>query len=310
MTVELRAPTLDDVEALTELVNRDADELYGEPEETVESMTPWLTGPGLDPASDARIAVEDGEVRGYVDIDADPDPVYWVDLRVPPSEDAAVREALQDWAESEAVERSGRKPGSVARFFTASTDAPTKRLLEKRGYRLIRHSYRMRIDFEGDTPEPEWPDGVTARSGTAGDAQAAYETQQETFRDSWAFNPTPMDEWAHWMTNYESFDPALWFIAEEGDEIAGVSLCRFHEADDSLGYVRVLGVRRPWRRRGLGKALLLHSFRELQARGATAMALGVDAESLTGAHKLYESVGMEVVRTNDIYEKDVSAGTV
>jgi mycothiol synthase len=310
MTVELRAPTLDDVEALTDLVNRDADELYGERDETPDSIALWLTGPGLDPAKDSRIALVDGEIRGYVDIDADPDPIYWVDLRVPPSEDASVREALADWAEAQASQRGSGKAGGLARFYTASLDGPTNRELEARGYRLIRHSYRMQIEFEGDLAEPSWPEGVTVRAGARDDAQLAYEVQMETFADSWEFNRTPFDEWSHWMTSYEGFDPSLWFVAEEAGELAGVSLCRFHDADKSLGWVSVLGVRRPWRRRGLGRALLLHTLREFRARGARGVGLGVDAESLTGANLLYESVGMQVARQNDIYEKELGPGTV
>jgi ribosomal protein S18 acetylase RimI-like enzyme len=310
MTVELRAPTLDDVEALTDLVNRDADELYGEPEETPESIAQWLTGPGLDPATDSRIAIVDGELRGYVDIYADPDPLYAVDLRVPPSEGTAVREALADWAEEEAASRVAGKAVTVMRFWGAALDMPKKQALETRGYRVIRHFYRMRIDFEGEIPGPSWAEGVAVRPGTAADAQAAYEVQQETFRDSWSFNPVPFDEWRHWMMSHESFDPSLWFIAEAQGEIVGLALNRIHEADDRLGWVNILGVRRPWRRRGLARALLLHTFREFQARGAIAVALGVDAESLTGANRLYESVGMKVARQTDTYEKELLPGTV
>ena len=306
MTVELRAPTLGDLDLLTDLVNRDADELYGEREETPESMALWLTGPGLDPATDIRIALVGGEVRGYVDIDADPDPTYWVDLRVPPSEVANVREALMDWAETQAAERGAGKADALLRFYTASVDAPTNQELEARGYRLIRHSYRMRIDFGDDPPQPNWPEGISVRTATAGDARTAYETQLETFEDSWEFNPSPYDEWAHWMTSYEGFDPSLWFIAEAKGEVAGVSLCRVHEADENLGWVRVLGVRRPWRRRGLGRALLLHSFHEFRRRGISAVGLGVDAESLTGANRLYETAGMRVVRHSGVYEKALS----
>jgi hypothetical protein len=76
MTVELRAPTLDDLEQLTDLINRDGQELHGMEEESIESMRLWLTGPALVPETDIRVAVVDGTFRGYVDVDADPDPTY------------------------------------------------------------------------------------------------------------------------------------------------------------------------------------------------------------------------------------------
>ena len=109
------------------------------------------------------------------------------------------------------------------------------------------------------------------------------------------------------MTDSPRFDPTLWFVAEEGDEIAGVALCSWHQSGDpQFGWVNVLGVRRPWRKRGLGLALLLHAFAEFGRRGATRVGLGVDAENTTGAVRLYERAGMSVARRNDTYEKVVS----
>lgn len=300
MTVELRAPTLDDLEALTDLINRDADELYGQPEENVESMRLWLTGPTLRPETDIRMALVDGALRGYVDVDPDPEPIYRGDLRVPPSEDEEVRLALLDWVERRAREREGER----LRFPTASVDVPTKQLLETRGYRLIRHFYRMRIDFDVAVPEPRWPEGVKVRAAIPEDAPQAYEVHQESFEDHWEYSRTPYDQWEHHMLR-EGFDPTLWFLVEDGDEVAAVAFCREHEGEKGLGWVNVLGVRKNWRRQGLGRALLLHCFHEFRRRGFHAAALGVDADSLTGANRLYESAGMHVVRRSDVYEKAI-----
>jgi mycothiol synthase len=304
MSVELRPPRLDEVPALTALVNRVSDELHGEAEETEDSLRLWLTAPDLDPATDARVALTDGVSRGYADLGAHPEPRYWADLRVPLSEEDEVRRALIDWLEERAQERARGRAGAILRFFVWAQDEPAKRLIEDRGYRLVRHSYRMRIDFDGELPSPEWPDAVRVRSVSEADMEAVYETHQETFADSWEHERDLYEEWEHWLRG-DGFDPTLWFLAEEGGEPAGVSLCRVLETERGLGWVRVLGVRRPWRRRGLGRALLLHSFHELRRRGCTAVGLGVDAESLTGAQQLYEKAGMRVVRRSDIYEKAV-----
>jgi len=100
------------------------------------------------------------------------------------------------------------------------------------------------------------------------------------------------------------FEPALWFLAVEGGEIAGVSLCRLpYPGRPSVGWVRTLGVRPPWRRRGLGLALLVRSFRELRGRGARTAGLGVWADNLTGAVRLYERAGMWVEERRDTYER-------
>jgi mycothiol synthase len=299
VNVELRAPTLDELEALAELINRDANELYGEDEESVESMRMWLTGPRLNPETDIRVAVVGGSFRGYVDVDPDPEPIYWADLRIPPSENDAVRLALHEWAERRARERGGE----LVRFHTASVDEPTQQLLYARGYRLIRHFYRMRIDFDGDLPEPQWPPRMTVRPATREEAQLAYDVQQETFEDSWEPSRMPFEDWKHVMLSEAWFDPTLWFLVEHGNDVAAVAICREHEGEKGLGWVSVLGVRTQWRRQGVGRALLLHCFHEFRRRAFHAAALGVDADSLTGANRLYESVGMRVVRRSDLYEK-------
>ena len=91
-----------------------------------------------------------------------------------------------------------------------------------------------------------------------------------------------------------------------GDEIAGLCLCDVNKEHIARigrqeGWVDILGVRRPYRCQGLGRALLLAGLHVLKRAGmesATPLVLrpkdsglGVDAESLTGATRLYESVG-------------------
>jgi mycothiol synthase len=298
VNVELRAPGLDNLEALTDLINRDSEELIGTREESVESLRDWLTGPSLNPETDMRVAVVDGIFRGYVDLDDDPHPIYWADLRVPVSEPDEIREALFDWTENRARERSGE----VLRFHAVSNDTATKQLLEARGLRVIRHFYRMRIELDEALEEPEWPDGVFVRTANPEDTDAVYEAHQETFEDHWEHTRMPLDEWKHAFMS-EGFDPELWFLAESDGELAGVSMCKQHEGEPDQGVVRVLGVRSAWRRKRLGRALLLHSFHEFRRRGLKAAILGVDAESLTGANRLYESVGMRVVVKTDVYEQ-------
>jgi ribosomal protein S18 acetylase RimI-like enzyme len=111
------------------------------------------------------------------------------------------------------------------------------------------------------------------------------------------------------MTEYEGFDPSLWWLAFEGDELAGICLGRPHSYDDiDLGYINVLGVRRPWRKRGLGLAFLHHAFGEFYRRGKRKVGLGVDAENLTGALRLYEKAGMHVHMQFDMFEKEIRSG--
>ena len=161
---------------------------------------------------------------------------------------------------------------------------------------------RMEIELASELP-PVTADGIDIRPAREGDERIAHDIHQQSFRDSWEHTAEPYDEWEHWLVKPESFDRGLWFVAWDGDRAAGAALCRVR---DGVGWIGILGVLREWRRRGIGRALLLHAFDEFKRRGLSRAGLGVDAESLTGANRLYESAGMHVVRTLDFFEKQLA----
>ena len=69
------------------------------------------------------------------------------------------------------------------------------------------------------------------------------------------------------------------------------------------GWTETISTARRWRRRGLAKALIVESIRELAARGMTDVALGVHTENPNGAFDLYSGLGYEVVKTWTTYRK-------
>ncbi len=140
------------------------------------------------------------------------------------------------------------------------------------------------------------------RTFRPGEERAIYDVDMEAFQDHWDFFPVPFDDWRDYFIGSETFDPELWFVAEDGDEIAGTALCSSARGPET-GWVNVLAVRRPWRRRGLGRALLLHAFREFRRRGYERVGLNVDGENLTGAVRLYEQAGMRVAHREDSYRR-------
>jgi ribosomal protein S18 acetylase RimI-like enzyme len=164
----------------------------------------------------------------------------------------------------------------------------------------------MAIEIEEAPQEPEWPEGITLRPFIPGeDDRAVFEAVDESFADHWGHTPGNFERWKDYHLNREDLDPALLFLAYSGDEIAGASLCGYYMG---LGIVNTLGVRRPWRRTGVGMALLLHSFGEFYKRGNHKVVLGVDSQNLTGATRLYERAGMHIELQYDTYEKELRAG--
>jgi mycothiol synthase len=298
--MKLRAPSEADVPAITRLFNQLEAELFGEEDESEDDVRRFLTSDELDPAEDIRLAEVDRELAGYADIFPHPHPTYWLDVRVPPSVEGGLQAQLLAWAVERAVEKGGEHVLAAA----WANDEPMKRAYESHGFERTRGSYRMRIEFEGETEEVRPPDGVTVRAMTPEDSQVAHETHMETFDDMWGHAHTSFEDWQHWFLGADH-DWSLFFLAEVDGESAGVALCRPAPADAKIGAIRVVGVRRPWRRRGVGRTLMLHAFAEFRRRGMRGAVLGVDAESLTGAQRLYQSVGMHVDRESDIYERDL-----
>lgn len=294
----LRPPTLDDISAVTALLKRVA-EADGAGWIDEEALRGWFTHPNFPIAEDAVLVERAGEPVAYADVyrGGDAREKVWGDLRVPPEErSGAVLPQLVDWME----ERAG-----PARFRLEFSEhvGEVRAELERRGYTPVRYAFEMERDLDAEPPVPHWPEGVSVRTLRAGEERRIYGVDAEAFADHWDFTETPFDEWRHWHME-DHFDPTCWFIAEGVGEIAGISICRpEREGRPEVGWVDTLAVRRPWRRRGLGLALLLHSFRELRARGRERVGLGVDGENTTGAVRLYERAGMHVARRSDTYER-------
>jgi mycothiol synthase len=185
-------------------------------------------------------------------------------------------------------------------------DIASRQLHEAEGYRPIRFSWRMEIKLEEPPRAPIWPTEIELRPFVLEEHNhALFEADEEAFSDHFGHTPSTFDHWQHHMSGREDFDPSLWFLAWDGDEIAGYSLCRYRM---DKGWVGTLGVRRPWRKRGLGEALLLHSFGEFYRRGMRTIGLFVDAQNPTGATRLYKKAGMQVAAEYVFYEKELRSG--
>lgn len=313
-----RALRRDDAPTVTALVNQCfMDEVGAAVTDETDVLNEWGT-PGLDMENDTRaIIAPDGSLVAVAE--------SWniTTPRVRPYLFARVHRDhrnrglgsyLLRWAEERARSFIPEVPPEarvVLRCGTFNTVSDAQALFDAAGYKHVRVFYRMLIAMDAAPPAPVWPDGITVRTLQLTDSElhAAFEVSQDTFRDHWGHLPISYDTWLHWVQDNPDVDPSLWFLAMDGDTIAGYCFCLPKMPEDpGLGWVEELGVRRAYRRRGLGQALLQHAFGEFWRRGTRKVGLGVDATSLTNATRLYERVGMHVSRESWQYEKELRPG--
>jgi ribosomal protein S18 acetylase RimI-like enzyme len=178
-------------------------------------------------------------------------------------------------------------------------------LYERHGYRPVRHFWRMVVDLQ-DAPEPATPSGIEIRTIRPGEERAVHRVIEAAFADNWQATERTFEEFSKRTFDREGHDSSLYWLALEGDEPVAANLADWKREGD-WAWVNLIGVRPEWRRRGIAEALLQTAFAELFRRGERRVALGVDAESATGATRLYERVGMRVFSQTVVYEKELRA---
>jgi mycothiol synthase len=289
---ETRPATPDDVDAVADVADALEVELIGRSLISAGDIRVWWTS--------ADLATASWLVEGDGRLDA----VAWVKFGDAWEGFVASRPGRRDlepFLLDLAEQRVREAGGSQLRLDVLARDDFRRELVGARGYVPIRYFYEMRMELNGAPPEPEWPEGIRPAAFKAEDARAFHDAVGEAFADEWGFHPLPFDEWKR--VRLDRSDTSLYFIAWDGDEVAGFARCE-ERGDD--GFVGMLGVRRPWRRRGIGEALLRHAFGEFHGRGKRAAALGVDSANPSGATRLYERVGMHVASKDVVYEKELA----
>ncbi len=274
---------------------------------TAEDMELHWRSDGVDPETSAFVAVNDGNAIAY----ARTRPITDLMLhrargtgRVHPDfRRQGIGTRLLELADAQFVERSQSlvdpaKPLSVQRL-AMRTNPGDIALMEATGHTHLRSFFQMEKDLtSSDALSPqELREGLELRPfEIERDAFAVYEAQGEAFRDHFnSFGDESFESWRKDMVEYPRFDPALWLLLWDGDQLAAASLNDIPSRHNfQVGYVDSLFVRRPWRKRGLATALLHESFALFVARGLHKAALGVDAQNRSGALKIYENVGLQI----------------
>ncbi len=195
----------------------------------------------------------------------------------------------------------------VFETWAADTEFDWDSLVVSEGYKAVRYLFEMVRPNMNDIPDLPLPEGLEVRPAKPEHYRKIWDAAGEAFQDHWGATEW-RDEWFQMWREKPIFNPKLWQVAWDGDEVAGMILNFIHEDENKeynrkRGYTEEISVRRPWRRRGLARALLARSLKVLKDHGMTEAALTVDAENITGALGLYEDAGFRTVKRRTVYHK-------
>ncbi len=313
----IRAPRIEDASEVADLINARAVAISGKPSVSVSDILMYWNDPerNLDD-EDWLVVAPNGQIAAFMELyEYEPYTVFEVDFHVHAEFDArGIDRALLDLIEKRARREMHRAPDGervALHAFASAQDTTTQQHLELAGFIHIRDHLRMLIDL-ADRPTPAIPDGITIRPMVRNqDERAIWQTADTAWIDHWGYAPMPFEEFRYFhFDSHESFDPSLLHLAVDGDQVAGVAICRAERAGmENTGWISVLAVLREYRGRGIGQALLLHVFEDFARRGYANVGLGVDASSLTGADRLYRRVGMHEFSREYTYEKVLREAT-
>ena len=313
-----RAPTMDDLPGVVAVWRAEEAAIDGKATTTETEIRMYWNDPDRNLAEENRVVVDEND-RIVAVLDTYDFPPYTVAEFNPAVHPdfcgRGIGSALLAQVEAYILERIERVQGPRLALHSQVSGRHERAhaLLQRHGFSHIRNWRKLEIDLNADAPPVIPPDGLRLASLRLGvDERAIWEAAEEAWQDHFGYAPMGFEEFIYYrVTAIEDFHPDLWIVAwdENTDEIAGVSLCRRDTADDSdMGWVSLLAVRRPWRGRGLGSALLQASFAMFREQGWTRAGLAVDASSITGADRLYERAGMHEVRRDYIFEKVLREG--
>jgi ribosomal protein S18 acetylase RimI-like enzyme len=181
-------------------------------------------------------------------------------------------------------------------------------MYQRAGYTPVTYDAVMvRPDLE-NIPDAPLPEGLGVRPAQPEQMRQIWEAEVEAFRDHWNyFAPTEEQYELEYLT-FPYLDLSLWRVAWDGDEVAGM-VRGFINTDENCEYNRRRGwcenisVRRPYRRRGLARALMALTLQEFKRRGMEESALGVHTQNPNGAFQLYQSMGFRVSQMHTVYRR-------
>lgn len=284
---------------------------------SIDELRDDLRSPEMDPANDVRLwHAADGKLAavsllwratpgdvadGYLPFSVHPD-----------YREQGLEARIVGWAAGRMRELAAEH-SVAARLLAGVRDDQLAKiaLLEQRGFRQKRFFVRMQRALDMPIPEPVLPEGfVLRRLAGADEVPAWVELFNLSFIDHFNHHDLTVQDRLHWLTE-SHYRPEQDIVAVAPDgTLAAFCKCYIDPHENArngrnAGWISLLGTRRGFRNIGLGRAVLHAGLRQLKHDGVDTALLGVDVDSPTGATRLYESAGFEVVSRRIAFHKEL-----
>lgn len=305
-----------DLPSMLEVINGSKDEDQIERSETLENITNNYSHlEHCDPYRDMLIAEVDGRMIAYTRVtwNKQEDGLTFYQtfgFLLPEWRRQGIGSAMLSWTEDRLRQIASTHDKTGPRFFqswVADTEKGNIAMFEKAGYLPVRYEFNMKRPTSDPLPEAPMPPGLEVRPVQPEHIRPIWDAMQEAFRDHWGYAEEGEETYKAWQ-GQSTFQPEIWKVAWDGDQVAGMVLNFIDEPENAeykrlRGYTEGISVRRPWRKKGLARSLIVQSIQMFKEMGMTETALGVDSQNLSGALRLYQGVGYRQIKQFTIYRK-------
>lgn len=290
---------------------------------TVDELANELANPDdLDPKRDVLLAEIGGKPVGFArvfrSVNDEGEQVFTLNGVIHPNWlRRGIGRAMLHWCEQHARELAqvyAHNGPRVMQTWAFDTMPGKIALVEQEGYERIRYGFQMVRPLSEPIPDLPLPEGIEIRPKLREHFRLVFDAMNEAFRDHWGHREMTENDWQEFL-KWPDHQPELCQVAWDAakNEVAGEVRVTIFARDNDVfhlkrGWTDPIFVRRPYRKQGLAKALIVRAMQVIQSKGMDEAALFVDALNPNGALKLYESLGYRVHRRTFTYRKPLITG--
>lgn len=252
----------------------------------------------FDPLERIRLWMDGRDLLGFAVLEGSDSVVMQVrpDLR----DSGELQEQILSWA-AERLGNRERNPGGQIRVLALGSDHATTALLEEKGFeRGTNHHVLMHRNLE-DAPGVHPPDGWSVRPVGA---EEEWQQRVDLHREVWAPSKVTLDAYRR-LRRAPGYDPGLDLVAAGPEGLLGSYCICWLDSRSRTGLFEPVGTSSPYRRQGLGQAVIAEGLGRLRDRGAESALVG-SVYGNDAALGLYESAGFHTVDREYTYGRKLA----